>query len=104
MEVILETEIPVKDRVWHDIEPATLDRNCDRSWDYKRTSKKLARLIRYEFSHLQEEDGAIPFEHVLQECVPDMEIRISPYIVPWPTRIWKLNCRLEQGEKYFNIV
>ena len=84
----LGTEIPVKDRVWHGIEPAKLDRNFDRSWVHEKTSKKLAKLVRYELSHFQEEDGAIPFERVLPEFTPDMEVRIPPYIVPWPTRIW----------------
>ena len=74
----LGTEIPVKDRVWHDIEPEKLPCNFDRSWDHKRTSKKLARLGRYEISHLQEEDGAIPFKHILQEFVPEVEVRIPP--------------------------
>ena len=72
LRLFLETEIPIKDRVWHHIESEKLPCNIDRSWDYKRTSKKLARLVRYELSHLQEEDGAIPFKHFLQEFVPEM--------------------------------
>ena len=85
---VSKRKIPSKDSVWHDIQQAKLDRNFDRSRDYKKTSKKLARLVRYELSHFQEEDGAIPFKHVLPEFIPDMEVRVPPYVVPWPTRIW----------------
>ena len=38
---------------------------------------------------------------ILQEFAPDMEVRISPYIVPWPTRVWKTELSIGARRKRF---
>ena len=54
----------------------------------RKVSKKLVRLVRHELSHSQREDGAIAFKHVWPRFTSDMKVKIPPYVVLWPTRIW----------------